>query len=154
VEKQAGKSIVALVQVLDAPLETAGATPLAMVGGTASGPLPDAQARPAVEEMVRRLDVAMHVMWALVNGRRLTPWRVLTRGPRGFLSDWLSPAEQGVVSLLLGRYFAQASEVAKVRAGYAAEPAADPLPALTTLADACAQLSRELRELVGRQYCQ
>lgn len=144
-EKQARKSIVALVQVLDAPLETTGATPVAM----ARGALPDAQARPAVEEMVRRLDVALHVMWALVSGKRLTPWRVLTRGPKGFLSDWLTSTEQGVVTLLLGRYFAQESVVSRAIADFDASTGADALPTLTTLADACVQLSRELREMVG-----
>ena len=151
-EKRARESIQALTQVLDAPLEqAAGITPGELVRRMSSDQAPDVDARAVLADLERRLNAGMHMLWLLTTGKRFTPWRLFTRGPKGLFSDWLSSTEQGIVGLLMLRYFAEESEVAKVRAGYAAEPAADPLPALTTLADACAQLSRELRELVGRR---
>jgi len=138
--------------MLDAPLGPSrnGIAPGEMVRRMASDQALEVDAGLALSDLERRLDAAMHTLWLLTTGKRFTPWRLFTRGPKGLFSDWLSSSEQGVVSLLLGRYFAEESELTRVRADYVAS-GADPLPVLTTVADACARLSRELKELAGRR---
>ena len=147
-EKAAREALITLVSLLESPLESGG-TPQEYANGSRLESGDEAPNEKPIQELGVRLSMALRVMASLVAGKRFTPWRVFTRGPKGFKSDWVTSSQRAVISLLLRRHFAEDSAVFKATADYAAQQNPDPSATLGTLAGACVHISDELKRLMG-----
>jgi hypothetical protein len=146
-EKAAREALVTLVNLLESPLESGGTLQEYADGSRleSSDETPDEK---PIQEPGVRLSMALRILASLVTGKRFTPWRVFTRGPKAFRSDWVTPSQQAIITLLLQRHFAENSEVFKASANYASRQTQDPSATLGALSSACIHISDELNQLL------